>query len=454
MKRAQHIAVIGAGLVGCVLATLLARRGHTVSVYEKRPESATNADSTGRSTHLVISTRGWQALEAIDAKPAVLSAALPLKGRRIHPSGGQDEIFQPYGDDHQAIFAIHRNALNRILARICASTAGITVHYGRQCSSVDVANGSVELTDVETGEHALVHADFIFAADGAFSKVREHASAGASIRSDIKFETFGYKEVTIPAPAAAALEPDAMHAWPRGNVSLFAFPNPDRSFTATLLAPFSGPDGLSNICTRRDVARVFKERFPDVDPESVAAELVANPINSLVTIRCAPWSLNNRLTLIGDAAHAMVPFLGQGMNAGFEDCMAVIEMLDKYDEDFRQVIANFEQIRKPHCDAVTTMSTDAFEELTKHVANPHFHLKKQLEREVHRLYPERFVPPYELIAFTHVPYADVHERIAQMDSIAEELVKRVGVEHVHDDALVAHHIHTLISEMAGDALEA
>jgi len=454
MKRAQHIAVIGAGLVGCMLATLLARRGHTVSVYEKRLESSTKADSTGRSTHLVISTRGWQALEAIDAKPEVLSAALPLKGRRIHPSGAADEIFQPYGDDNQAIFAIHRNALNRILARICASTAGVSVHYGRQCSGVDVAHGTVALTDVETGEPLEVQADFIFAADGAFSKVREHASAGASIRSDIKFETFGYKEVTIPAHAAGAFEPDAMHAWPRGDVSLFAFPNPDRSFTATLLAPFSGPDGLSNICTRRDVARVFKQRFPEVDPEAVAGELLANPINSLVTIRCTPWALTDRLALIGDAAHAMVPFLGQGMNAGFEDCMTVIDMLDKYDEDFRQVISRFEQVRKPHCDAVTTMSTDAFEELTKHVANPAFHLKKQLEREVHRLYPERFVPPYELIAFTHVPFADVHARIGRMDAIAEELMKRVGMERIHDGTLVEQHIHALVSELEGEALEA
>lgn len=454
MKRAQHIAVIGAGLVGCMLATLLARRGHTVSVFEKRHESATKSDSTGRSTHLVISTRGWQALEAIEAGPEVLKAALPLKGRRIHPSGGGEEIFQPYGDDDQAIFAIHRNALNRILARICSSTAGVTMHFGRQCTHLDAPHGLIELTDILTGERGTAHADFIFAADGAFSKAREHASGSARIQSDVKFETFGYKEMTIPAKAAAGLAPDAMHAWPRGEVSLFAFPNPDRTFTATLLAPFDGPNGFSNICTREDVAHVFAERFPDVDPSPMTAELIANPINSLVTIRCTPWTVDGRLALIGDAAHAMVPFLGQGMNAGFEDCMTVMDLLNQHEEDFRAVLAGYEQKRKPHCDAVTTMSTDAFEELTKHVANPHFHLKKQVEREVHRLYPQRFVPPYELIAFTHVPYAEVHRRIGELDTIAEELVKRIGTKGMHDDLEVERHIHTLIAELEGDACEA
>lgn len=454
MKRAQHIAVIGAGLVGCMLATLLARRGHTVSVFEKRHESATKADSTGRSTHLVISTRGWQAIEAIEAGPEVLKAALPLKGRRIHSAGGGEQVFQPYGDDDQAIFAIHRNALNRILARICASTAGVTMRFGQQCTHLDAPNGLIELTDILTGERSTAHADFIFAADGAFSKVREQASGSARIQSDVHFESFGYKEMTIPAKAAGNLEPDAMHAWPRGEVSLFAFPNQDRTFTATLLAPFDGPNGFSNICTREDVARLFAERFPDVDPTTLSAELIANPINSLVTIRCTPWTVDARLALIGDAAHAMVPFLGQGMNAGFEDCMVVMELLNQHEENFRAVFARYELERKPHCDAVTTMSTNAFEELTKHVANPHFHLKKQVEREVHRLYPQRFVPPYELIAFTHVPYAEVHQRIGQLDTIAEKLVKRIGVQGMHDCAAVERQIHTLIAELERDACEA
>ncbi|MRW90063.1 FAD-dependent oxidoreductase [Duganella sp. FT80W] len=454
MKRPQHIAIVGAGLVGCMLATLLARRGHMVSVFEKREESATLTNSTGRSTHLAISARGWRAIEAIDAGPEVLRSALPLKGRRIHSANGMEQIFQPYGDDEQAIFAIHRNVLNRILARICASTAGVTMHFSHQCMHVDASGGVLELTNSLTGEGLTVQADYIFAADGAFSKVRERATGSTRIRSAVQFESFGYKEVTIPVATAASLEPDAMHAWPRGEVSLFAFPNPDRTFTATLLAPFKGPNGFTNICTAEDVERVFAQRFPDVAAGQLCAELLANPVNSLVTVRCTPWTIDGRLALLGDAAHAMVPFLGQGMNAGFEDCMAITEMLDQHDEDFRAVLSRYEQLRKPHCDAVTTMSANTFDELTKQVASAHFHLKKQLERTIHRLYPERFVPPYELIAFTHVPYAEVQRRIEQLDNIAEELVRRIGPQGMQDENTVEHHIQTYITELTGDACEA
>ncbi|WEF31548.1 FAD-dependent oxidoreductase [Pseudoduganella chitinolytica] len=445
MDNAQHIAIVGAGLVGCMLATLLARRGHRVSVFEKRQPPSDSAAS-GRSTHLVISTRGWRALEAIDAGPEVLPATTPLNGRRIHPADGGDELFQPYGQDGQAIFAIHRNTLNRILVRLCGRTPGVAMHFGRQCVGVDLEKGCIELADAQGEQREVVRADYIFAADGASSKVRELAGADGRIASTRTLEPFGYKEFTMHAPHATALAADAMHAWPRGAVSLFAFPNPDRSFTATLLAPFEGPDSFASLRTREDMARVFAARFPDVDPAPFFGELLGNPVNSLVTVRSAPWTLAGRLALVGDAAHAMVPFLGQGMNAGFEDCMVLVELLERHGDDFQAALGHYETLRKPHGDAVTTMSSAAFDELTRQISEPGFHLRKQLERMLHRLYPERFVPPYQLIAFTHVPYADVLHQIGELDAVTDELLRHADARS-EQAATVESLIHSVISRL-------
>jgi kynurenine 3-monooxygenase len=447
MDNAQHIAVVGAGLVGCLLATLLARRGHRVSVFEKRQPPADTGTSR-RSTHLVISARGWRALEAIDAGPDVLPATMPLNGRRIHPADGGAEIFQPYGQDGQAIFAIHRHTLNRILVRLCARTPGVSMHFGQQCVDVDLENGCIELADAQGEGRVLVHADYIFAADGASSKVRELAGAQGRITSTRTLEPFGYKEFTMGARHASALVADAMHAWPRGEVSLFAFPNPDRSFTATLLAPFEGPDSFASLRTRDELARVFATRFPDIDPAPFFGELLGNPVNSLVTVRSAPWTLAGRLALVGDAAHAMVPFLGQGMNAGFEDCMVLVELLERHGDDFAAALGEYETLRKPHGDAVTSMSSAAFDELTRQISDPRFHLRKQLERTVHRLYPEHFVPPYQLIAFTHVPYADVLHKIGELDAVTDELLRHAPA-HPEQAAATEALIHSIVSRLQG-----
>lgn len=453
MKTSRHIAVIGAGLVGSLLARLLARRGHTVTVFEKRPDATSSAAPTGRSTHLVISARGWRALDAIEARSEVELASIPLFGRRTHLLHSS-VLFHPYGAAGQSISAIHRGVLDRILVNLCARTPGVSLRFEQRCVDVDASSGRLTLENVRTGTSYQQAADYVFAADGAFSGVRTQMLRHSRLDFAQSYERFGYKELTLSAEQAQSLERDAMHAWPRGEVSLFGFPNLDGSFTATLLAPFDGPRGFGALRTPEDVTRLFKSSFPDVAPAALAEELPQKPTSSLVTIRCSPWTFGGRVALIGDSAHAMVPFLGQGMNAGFEDCTVLNELLDHFDDDFSLALGEYERARRPQADAVTTLSSRAFEELTAGLAAPRFQLKQKVEHALHRLEPERFVPPYQLIAFTNLPYVEVMRRIAEQDALVEQLVETPDILSASAKPSIEERVRALAHRAGGASAEA
>ncbi len=450
----ERIAIVGAGLVGCMLGCLLARRGHDVTVFEKRNIFKRSAATAKRSTHLVVSSRGWKALDAIGASDDVMAASLPLQGRRVHLEDGGEEFF-PYGSGGQSIYAIHRSTLNKILLHKCARTPGVDVRFDELCTDIDVSTGTLTLDHGSGGYNYLFRADRIFGADGAFSDVKRLVAGIGGIRCEERFEAYGYKELTMEPDACADLRQDAMHAWPRGEISFFAFPNKDASFTATLIAPLDDAGEFKDIYSAKDFEAVMRRLFAGVDAGPLTQGFLDNPVSKLFSSKSSHWTVGDRVVLIGDAAHAMVPFLGQGMNAGFEDCMTIVSLLDEYDEDFSAVLGDFEDVRKEDCDAVVKMSADNFLELTKHVSDKRFLRRKSLERHVHRLFPDKYAPLYDLVAFSDLPYGEVQRRSGELSLLAAKVIDSLGDEDSLNGSELDHVIRAVIEEHAhGGAREA
>jgi kynurenine 3-monooxygenase len=435
--------VVGAGLVGPLWACLLVRRGYQVAIYEKRSDPREAAAPQGRSTHLVISHRGWKALEAVGLREEVRRMTLPLGGRSIHAQEGT-VAFQPYGEGSQAIYAIRRELLNRMLIDLCRTTPGITLHFNQRCLAADPHTGTLLFEHTLTGERSEVRGERTFAADGAFSLVRASLMRQEYFNYSQEYLPYGYKEFTLPAESSGHMDSISMHTWPRKQLSLFAFPNQDGTFTATLVGPVEGNLSLTQLRTPEELVRLFQERFPDVPPEPIVYQYFRNPISSLVTIRCAPWTHGERIILLGDAAHAMVPFLGQGMNAGFEDCTVLDSLMERHGEDWSTVLREYERLRKPDCDAVTEMSLRNFTELTELVGNPRFLLQKKLEHKIHRLYPDRFIPLYMMVAFTHIPYSQILQIAAAQEAITRELMALPDIETRWDGPEVEARLHELM----------
>ena len=404
----MKIAVVGGGLGGALLAVFLGRAGHRVELVERRPDPRRGGGGRGRSINLAISTRGLAALEHVGLDRAVLDTAVRMRGRMVHGIDGS-LAFQPYGHEaHHVINSVSRAGLNRLLVEAAESLGNVNVRFGTRCVDVDLENATCVF---ENGERLA--ADLVVGTDGAYSEVRGALQKSDRFEYSQSYLPHGYKELSIPPAADGGfrMERDALHIWPRERFMMIALPNVDGSYTCTCFWPFEGPDSFGALKTPADVRAYFERVFPDAVPlmPTLEEDFLLNPVGSLVTVRCRPWRYKDRLVLLGDAAHAIVPFYGQGANAAFEDCIVLDEAL-RTEPTVEAALAAYEARRKEHADALADLALGNFVEMRDKTASPWFRLAKRFEKLLHRLFPGLFVPLYYLVSFSRTPYADAVRR--------------------------------------------
>jgi len=398
----RAVSILGAGLVGSLLAVILRKRNHEVTVYERRPDMRRTDIGAGRSINMAMSERGWKALERAGLREELEPVAIPMYGRYLHQEDGT-AAFQAYGKNREAIYSISRGGLNKMLMS-AAEKAGATIKFGNRCNRVRVAENILEFEDGTT-----LQADLLFGADGAHSALRNSYVYQDRVNAAQHYLEHGYKELSIPAGPEGSwqIEKNALHIWPRHNYMLIALPNTDGSFTCTLFFPFEGKESFEALKTPEDVTAFFQKNFPDALPlmPTLAEDFFSNPTASLITTHIFPWHYADKNALIGDAAHAIVPFYGQGMNAGFEDISVLCDLMDKNGADWAAILKEYEAARKPNGDAVAELALHNFIEMRDLVADPVFLERKKIEKELGRRFPKQFISVYEMVSFTHLPYA-------------------------------------------------
>jgi kynurenine 3-monooxygenase len=425
MKSApDKVTLIGAGLNGPLLAILLMQRGFAVEIFERRPDMRTVRMSAGRSINLALSTRGIHGLQQAGLWDKMRSIIIPMKGRMMHSVAG-DLTFQPYGkDDREVINSISRAELNIALIN-AAEAQGADIHFNQRCNGFDLKTGSVRLRNEDSGEETTRESGVVIGCDGSASSIRTEMLKLPRFNFSQQYLDYGYKELTIPASNEGKhlLETHALHIWPRGNHMLIALPNIDGTFACILFLPFDGKDSFAELITPADVTQFFHSRFPDTLPlmPQLADNYFANPTGAMVTIKCSSWNVEGKALLMGDAAHAIVPFFGQGLNCGFEDCTSLLTLLDRHGANWPRVFTYFEQERKLNTDAIADMAIENFTEMRDRVADSRFLLRKKVELALEGKYPRLFVPKYSMVTFHRIPYSVALARGVVQDRMLAEL---------------------------------
>ena len=398
------VIIVGAGLAGSLMAIYLAQKGLAVEVYESRPDMRKTDISAGRSINLALSDRGIWALSEVGLAEKVLSEAVSMPGRMLHSKEGELK-FAPYGkDDSQYINSISRGGLNQLLMTEAEQYEDVNFYFNQRCTNIDFDNNRVEVEDYETKEKKWVNAATIIGGDGANSAVRNAMCEQLDgFKDNVDWLEHGYKELTIPPTndAGFALEKNALHIWPRGEYMLIALPNADGSFTCTLFFPNKGEVSFEGLDTSEKVAAFFNEQFGDAVPHlsNLLQEFKENPVGKLGTLTCNKWIYEDKAVLIGDSAHAIVPFYGQGMNASFEDCRVLSECIDKYGVgNWAEVYTVYQQLRKTNGDAIGHLAVENYYEMRDHVADPTFRKKRTLEFELENTFDD-YHSKYSLVTF-------------------------------------------------------
>ncbi|MFN4000292.1 FAD-dependent oxidoreductase [Algoriphagus sp.] len=423
MKK-NEITILGAGLIGSLMAIYLRRQGLEVSMYDKRPDKRKNPYSeAGRSINMALSHRGWKSLEQVGLKDKVMPFAIPMYGRRVHDEHG-GTTFVPYGKADQAIYSISRGNFNQLLVEE-AERLGTEINFEHKCLDVNFRTDEVTF-DTPAGEMKL-SPRVVIGADGAYSALRMSMQKQIRFNYRQEYISHGYKELTIPATVSGefAMDPNALHIWPRGKFMLIALPNPDKSFTCTLFLPFEGTKVcFEKIKDEQDLESVFRAYFDDayqVMP-NLKTEFFKNPTAALVNVECYPWVQGNSL-LLGDASHAMVPFYGQGMNCGFEDCSILNGLIEKLGTNaWDLVFEKFQKKRKPDTDAICQLAMENFIEMRDSVSNPKFLIRKKIEAKLHELFPNEWVPLYTMVTFTDMSYAEAYAQGKLQEAIMDKVM--------------------------------
>ena len=414
--------LIGSGLAGGLLAAYFGRRGYEVDLYERRADPREGNIVGGRSINLALSTRGIHALQQLGIADEVLRHAIPMRGRMIHSKSG-DLHFAPYDrDPNKHINSIGRAALNTTVIEAAQCYPNVRVHFNHRCTDVDLNAPAAHLLNTDTNQVIAVRGDAVVGVDGAFSAVRQSMQQQLDrFMYDESYLAHGYKELTIPPGPDGAwrMEKEALHIWPRKSFMMIALPNPDGSFTCTLFWEFAGPRSFETTKTDDDVRRFFDEEFPDAVPlmPALLEDFRENPTGSLVTIRCAPWSYKDKVALVGDAAHAVVPFYGQGMNAAFEDCVVLDECLAEFPDNRERAFTEYFVRRKENTDALADLAVHNFIEMRDKTASKTFRAKKKFDHLLEGLLPGVYLPLYAMVTFTRMPYATAAKRARLQDRI-------------------------------------
>jgi kynurenine 3-monooxygenase len=428
MPDSPHFTIVGSGLAGALLACYLGRAGYRVTLHEKRADPRVRDPERGRSINLALSVRGLQALRDIGLADEILKQAIPMRGRMIHSPSGELAL-QRYGkDDSESINSVSRAGLNLALIQAAAQYPNVRLFFNHRCTGIDLATATLDIHDSKAT--IKVPCEIVIGADGAYSAVRASMQRRDRFNYQQDYLSHGYKELTIPAGPAGTflMEKHALHIWPRHSFMMIALPNFDGSFTCTLFWPYDGPNSFAALQTDDDILRFFRDQFPDAVPlmPDLVQQYRANPVGPLLTVRCDPWHLDGRIAMLGDACHAVVPFLGQGMNAAFEDCTVLDSCLKQHAPDWAEAFRDYERQRKLNTDALAEMAIDNFLEMRDRVSSRAFRWKKKIDNWLHKLLPW-YLPLYTLITFTTTPYAEARRRARTQETIVRGMLIGIAV---------------------------
>ncbi|MCL9806713.1 FAD-dependent monooxygenase [Flavobacterium amniphilum] len=445
MQTPQKIAIVGSGLVGTLLAIYLKKMGHTVHVFDRSPDIRT-VEFSGRSINLVMSNRGWKALADIGLDDEIRKIGIPVDKRAIHLKDGQLN-YQYYGKEGEAIFSLSRGVLNRKVIDL-AEAAGVEFKFEHKIWDVTLADATLHIGDSERGEWTELKYDKVFGADGAFSRIRHRMQRQSMFDYSQEFMKIGYKELHIPAnpDKTHKIDKNSLHIWPRGKFMLMALANLDGSFTCTLFMPFEGENSFAELKDEATLVKFFAEYFPDtadVIPDLVD-DFFKNPTSYLVMMKCYPWTFGDKVALIGDAAHAIVPFYGHGMNVGFEDITILMQMIAKYGEDWDTIFHEYEKSRKPNADAIAELSLRNFIEMSTKTADSAFLLQKKIEKKFSDKHPDKWLPLYSRVTFSTQPYTEALAIGDFQNKIMEEIMRIPDIENKWDSQEVEDKIISLL----------